>query len=204
MPDSVVKGTTGYADVVEHFIEATCSLRFETLHASFLELIPSKPGQVLDVGSGVGRDSVVLATMGHKVTAVEPEPVFRQAAKRLHDSPRINWVDDALPSLANVSGRFDFILISAVWHHLDDSERERSMSRLSDLLTDGATLALSLRHGPAGAGSHVFPVDGKNTIQLARSFDLDCIRSYFDQPSQMAGKDDVTWTQLAFARKARF
>ncbi|MEO1336190.1 MAG: class I SAM-dependent methyltransferase, partial [Myxococcota bacterium] len=101
------------------------------LHEPFLPFIPTAPSRVLDVGAGIGRDAVELSTRGHDVIAVEPLPAFRAEAKRLFPDANVHWIGDSLPMLRHVrsiarsrgiSQRFDFVLASAVWHHLDDGQ----------------------------------------------------------------------------------
>lgn len=197
-------GTAGYARVVDRFVEATQQVSFQDLHEPFLAFIPAKPARVLDVGAGCGRDAAVLASMGHAVVAVEPLAAFRAAAKDLYSAPNIEWVEDSLPSLAklrDVPNQFDFVLASAVWHHINDAERHRAMSRISHLLEPGGVFALSLRSGPAGAGTHIFPTDGHATIDMAQSAGFDVLLNIPNQPSLMPGKSDVVWTRLAFRRQ---
>lgn len=198
-----VKGTTGYSSVAKGFITATVAMNFKELHRPYLELIPTAPSRVLDVGAGAGRDASVFASMGHSVTAVEPMPEFLTAARKLHNSPNIRWVDDSLPDLSNLDdspAQFDFVLASAVWHHLDDSERVVAMSRIAELTRRGGTFALSLRNGPAGGGTHVFPTDLHQTTELAKNFGFESVVSIDDQPSLMAGKSKVKWSMLALKR----
>lgn len=198
-----VKGTTGYESVVEGFISATEAVEFEVLHKPYRALIPTKPSRVLDVGAGTGRDASVFASMGHDVVAVEPMAEFLTAAKELHTSPSIRWVDDSLPELKQLdaeTGQFDFVLASAVWHHLDDSERATAMMRIAELTHPGGTFALSLRNGPAGGGTFVFPTDHLQTIELAIGAGFESIMATTDQPSLMVGKKNVKWTMLALKR----
>ena len=198
-----VNGTKGYSEVTERFIKATEAINFTELHQSIIEFIPTKPGRVLDVGAGIGRDASVLAEMGHMVVAVEPTVEFLAAARKLYDSPHIEWIDDSLPMLLKLGDQpdpFDFVLASAVWHHLDDAERQHAMVRISKLLCPQGVFALSLRHGPAGAGTHVFSTDGQRTAELAETCGLTTLLHLPNQPSLMKGKENVTWTRLAFVK----
>lgn len=198
-----VQGTKGYRSAVELFIAATNAVAFEELHAPYLGLIPRKPSRVLDVGAGIGRDAFVLASMRHDVVAVEPTPELLAAAKRMHGAARIEWIDDSFPELARLgsaANQFDFVLASAVWHHLSDSERAIAMSRVAELVRVGGVFALSLRNGPAGAGTHIFPTDHRQTISSAIGLGFETVVALTDQPSLIAGKNDVTWSKLAFRR----
>ncbi|WP_279633359.1 class I SAM-dependent methyltransferase [Leptospira dzoumogneensis] len=112
-------------------------------------------------------------------------------------------MDDSLPSLAKLSGynnQFDFILSSGVWHHLDKEEQLLSMRRVSELLKQNGIFALSLRNGPAGRGTHVFPTDGKISIDHASKFGLRNLLIIENQPSLMKNKEDVAWTRLVFQK----
>lgn len=198
-----VKGTKGYSEALERFIEASVAVDFMELHRSILEFIPAKPGRVLDLGAGIGRDAAILSKMGHAVVAVEPVPEFRAAANSLYDASNIEWVDDFLPMLPVLgerSDRFDFILASGVWHHLDEIERRSAMLRISELLHPGGVFALTLRHGPTGVGTHVFPTSGKQTVEDAESCGFNTLLYLPNQPSLMKGKDSVTWTRLVFVK----
>ena len=44
----------------------------QALHGWLLDLLPSLPAAVLDVGAGSGRDAAWLAAQGHNVVAVDP------------------------------------------------------------------------------------------------------------------------------------
>jgi len=145
-----VKGTAGYGETAPELLERYESIVFADIHSDILHLIPAAPSRVLDIGAGTGRDAAALAALGHLVVAVEPTAELRVPAQRLHPLPQITWLDDALPDLAVLHERrerFDFILISGVWFHLDAAERKQAMSRVSSLLNRAALLALSLRHG---------------------------------------------------------
>ncbi|MCP4326062.1 MAG: class I SAM-dependent methyltransferase, partial [Alteromonadales bacterium] len=73
----------------------------------------------------------------------------------------VNWLQDSLPDLKTVTKQeisFDLILLSAVWMHIPDSQRERSLRKLANLLKPGGTFVISLRHGPSGDERQMFDV----------------------------------------------
>lgn len=200
-----ISGTEGYAKATQSFIDATLAVDFMELHKDFVQFFPKSGSRVLDIGAGIGRDASMFAQMGHFVAAVEPLNEFRTAGKKLYDSPNIEWIDDALPDLQTLgdgSNGFDFILLSGVWHHLDSEEQHRSMQRIARLLNSNGILALTLRNGPAGAGTHIFPTDGKRTIKEAEQCGLTTLVVLEHQPSLMKNKENVSWTKLAFIKKA--
>lgn len=195
-----VPGTRGYSEAVGRFIELSESVDFERLHSCILDLVPLSPAKILDVGAGSGRDAAAFARLGHKVVAVEPMSEFIDAARRLHPSANIRWVEDSLPRLEQVSsyGCFDFILCHGVWQHLDERARASALSRVSSLLRPGGVFALALRHGPAGQGTYYFPADAEQTMVDAAQCGLELVLIQRGQPSVMANKPNVTWTRLAF------
>lgn len=198
------KGTLGYSEAAERFTEATLSIDFETLHAPFLEFIPSKPARVLDVGAGIGRDASALAEAGHTVVAVEPCAALREASKGRFAHERISWIEDSLPDLARLGASpepFDFVLASAVWHHLDAVEQVRAVARIARMMAPGSIFALSLRHGPPGVGTHVFPTNGRRTIAWGARYGLTRIVHLTDQASLVPRRTLVTWTKLVFRRR---
>lgn len=201
--NNTVDGTIGYAEVVDKYFDATIEIEFERLHQDFLEYIPTKKSQILDIGAGIGRDASELAELEHEVFAVEPTKAFLEKAKMMFDSPKIKWINDALPNLKSLRGyenTFDFILASSVWHHIDPIEQEKAMNRVSGLLSDNGIFAVSLRHGPAGVGTHIHPTNGIQTIAIAKKFGLTNILHIPNQPSLMKGKKDVTWTRLVLKK----
>jgi len=199
-----VPGTRGYENVAERFVDVSQALDFAETNKHFLEFIPTTPGRVLDAGSGAGQNAAALARLGHSVVAVEPMSAFLSAAHSTYADLDIAWIDDRLPmldTLGEAPCKFDFILVQAVWHHLDEEERSIAMARLSTLLDDGGACAISLRNGPAGGGTHVFPTDGLATASLAEGCGLEVVFHLANQPSLMPNKRNVTWTHMAF-RKA--
>jgi SAM-dependent methyltransferase len=139
--------------------------------------------------------------MGHRVVAVEPTAAFRDKAALLHPSPRVEWVDDSLPRLARViarGDRFDVVMLTAVWTHLDPRQRREAMPRLASLLRPGGALLLTLRHGPAPPGRRrLFETSADETMALASVHGLHLAVRDEHQPD-FYGRPEVTWTAVAF------
>src|SRR5260370_3870084 len=132
--------------------------------------MPATPSRVLDVGAGPGRAAAALAALGHTVGGVEPTPELRAHGQRLHPEAAITWIDDSLPDLGKVHARgerFDLIMLTAVWMHLDSDQREHAMAGIVDLLLPGALVTLLLRHGPVPAGRRMFDVSAAETRAMA-------------------------------------
>jgi SAM-dependent methyltransferase len=196
-----VGGTEGYAESADALAEQYEGIAFADVHRGILHLLPAAPGRVLDIGAGTGRDAAALAALGHSVVAVEPTAELRAHGQRLHPSPRIARIDDALPDLDQVHERgelFDLIMLTAVWMHLDAAQRARALPRIAGLLRPGGLMALSLRHGPVPVGCRMFDVTADETCALARDAGLETVHR--SERADMLGRADVTWSMLAFRR----
>ena len=201
MRRDIRRGNEGYAEEAEALTRQYESVRFADVHRHVLHLIPKGPSDVLDIGAGTGRDASALASMGHRVVAVEPTAEFRARAARLHPSPRIEWVNDQLPHLPHLSrrgDRFDVVMVTAVWIHLDPEQRREAMPKVAALLRPGGLLTLNLRHGPAPPGRRrLFETSADETIDLAASHGLRTIVRV-ERQADFYGRTEVTWTSLAF------
>jgi len=199
-----VSGTEGYADEAEELFKRYESVPAADAHRAVLHLIPAAPSSVLDVGSGTGRDAAWFAEGGHRVVAVEPTGEMRIPAMALHPSPRIEWLDDSLPELALLRARgerFDLVMLTAVWMHLDAQQRRHAMPNLASLVRAGGTVIMKIRHGPVPPGRRMFEVTPEETIELARMQGLHPLLNAHAESSQAANRvAGVTWTNLAFAK----
>ncbi|WP_127900889.1 class I SAM-dependent methyltransferase [Solirhodobacter olei] len=196
--------TDGYAEAAATLLADYEAMRFEAIHAGILDLLPEPPAEVLDIGAGSGRDAGWLAAQGYRVTAAEPVAEMREGARRLHPSPAIRWCDDALPELPALSlgrTRFDLILMTAVFMHLDAEERAAALPVLAGLLAPGGRLILSLRHGPVPADRQMFEVGAEEIRALAAAAGLGVIRERTEAPALPRNvAAGVRWTRIALAR----
>ena len=191
-------GTEGYGETVGERVKQYESIPFAHVHRDILHLFPKRPSQVIDIGAGTGRDAAGFADLGHAVTAVEPTPELRSEAQRLHPQP-ITWIDDSLPELDRVHAlgwRYDVVMLTAVWMHLDQAQRERAMARVAPLVRPEGLMALSLRHGPVPAGRRMFEVSAEETCELAARHGLATIHRSTG-PATLGGPG-VWWDRLAF------
>ncbi|WP_431856567.1 class I SAM-dependent methyltransferase [Azospirillum sp.] len=201
MSGAGLPGTAGYGESADSLVGQYEGITFEDVHRDVLHLMPAAPGAVMDIGAGTGRDAGALAARGHTVVAVEPTPELRAHGRRLHPSPRITWIDDGLPDLSAVMARaerFDLILLTAVWMHLDAAERVTAMERVAGLLRPGGRVSLSLRHGPVPAGRRMFDVPAGETVDLGRRFGLEPLHA--GEREDMLGRADVRWSFVVLAR----
>ncbi len=172
------------------------SLSFEDCHRDALDVVPERPGLVLDVGAGSGRDAAWFARSGWDVVAVEPAEGMRREGQQRH--PRaIRWLSDRLPGLEAVHRLgllFDLVWLSAVWMHVPPRDRQRAFRKLVTLLKPGGRLVLTLRHGPAPADRPMHETSAAQIERLGLDFGLTTLRVR-EQPDQL-GRSDVSWTAV--------
>jgi SAM-dependent methyltransferase len=199
------RGNEGYTEEADALTRQYESVRFVDVHGPVLHLLPTVTSSVLDIGAGTGRDAAALAGMGHRVVAVEPTAALRDRAAVLHPSPRIEWIDDYLPHLPRLTGRgdrFDVVMLTAVWIHLDPHQRREAMATVAGLLNLGGVLLLTLRHGPAPPGRRrLFETSADETIALAGVHGLHLAVKVEHRPD-FYGRREVTWTSLAFSARS--
>ncbi len=75
-----------------------------------------RPGRALDVGSGSGGNSEVLARLGWQVTALERSPV----AAELATARGLDVVRADARALPFPDRSFDLVMSTDVWEHIDD------------------------------------------------------------------------------------
>ena len=204
MTSAQVSGTEGYADEAEELFKLYENFPAADAHRPVLHLIPTEPSRILDIGSGTGRDAAWFASMGHRVVAVEPIDAMRIPAMALHPSPQIEWLDDSLPDLALLLARgekFDVVMLTAVWMHLDAQQRRRAMPNLASLVRQGGAVIMQIRHGPVPVGRRMFEVSPEETIELAQTQDLHPVLNLRTESRQEQNRiAGITWTNLAFVK----
>lgn len=132
------------------------------VYAPLGEWIPEPPARILDIGAGTGRDAVWFAQLGHEVHAIDPVPELRADAAR-----DILWSSAHLPELNGISGSYDLIIASAVWHHIAPMQRSAALGRIKTLCAPSGRCLISLRQGPVYDGSTAWPVDVAETSKHA-------------------------------------
>lgn len=201
-----VSGTEGYTEEAPELFRRYESIAATDAHRAVLHLIPAAPARVLDIGSGTGRDAAWFASQGHRVVAAEPTDAMRLGAMALHPSPHIEWLNVSLPDLATLRSRgerFDLVMLTAVWMHLDAEQRRKAMPNLAGLVAGGGTVIMKLRHGPVPPGRRMFEVTAEETIELGLTQDLHPV---FNQHAESTLEQNraagVSWTTLAFVKTA--
>lgn len=182
---------------VDGLVRSYEAIPADQVHGWLIPFLPDAPALVLDVGAGTGRDAAWLASLGHRIVAVEPTPSMLSEARRLHASPSIQWLDDRLPGLESVHRlglSFDLILLSAVWMHVDSADRSRAFRKLVTLLKPGAAIAITLRHGPSDDNRGISDVTQEEIEHLARAHGGFVERATTSKDKM--GRGSVHWTEL--------
>lgn len=197
-----IAGSKGYAEKAQRFAADYESVTFEKVHNPVRGFYPGPPATVLDIGAGTGRDAAALSALGYQVDAVEPTAAMREQARLHHAEATINWIADSLPELTLVraSGkRYDLILLTAVWMHLQEQERLPAMQHCAGLLARNGIMSMSLRHGPVPAERHMFDIPHEETIALGSACGLQLLyqKSY---KNDTLGRNDISWSYAVFRK----
>lgn len=125
----------------------------------------------LDLGCGSGRDAFWLAQKGFQVVAVDGAAEMIRLARENFPHKNIEYRVDLMPALdrGTLAGgrRFDLVLMSASWMHLDPADREKLIDILTPRLKPDGLVYISLRHGPAPSDRPMFPVSAAELSAFA-------------------------------------
>lgn len=169
----------------------------EELFSPVIDLLPSRPAAILDVGAGSGRDAAWFAELGYTVLAVEPAATMRSFGMKRHKDSQLVWLDDSLPGLKEVyriGTAFDAIFVSAVWMHVPPNARERAFRKLAGLLKPGGKLFISLRMGQVDQSRSMHPVSSEELISLAQVNGMSVV--YQQSRQDVWGRTELLWEQL--------
>ena len=192
-----------YAREAPELVESFERISSADVYAPVAHLLPERPARSVDVGAGTGRDAAWFAEQGHFVLAVEPTDALRAAAKELHPSARITWLDDTLPELERTLARnevFDRVIVCAVWQHLTRDERARAMPNLVRLIAADGQLVMVLRHEPPEARRETDDTQREDARTLAQDAGLRLVLACEGQPVHPVSRaSGVTLTWLVFS-----
>ncbi len=144
----------------------------------------TEPGTILDIGSGNGVISLMMAQRypGARVEAVEIDPAAAATADRnFRNSPFADRLHlHAVPFAAyfreDPERRFDLIVTNPPFflHALRHEDQARNTARHTDSAFFGDLFGLSAKHlDPSGTLAMILPVDTADAVEhLARSADL--------------------------------
>lgn len=115
-----------------------------------------------------------------------------------HRQVNIRWIDDALPNLDKVKTlgeAYDFILLSAVWMHIEPEDRLPSLQTLKQLLVPHGSIALTLRIGDAPPNRPMYPINVDEFIAQATSVGLKAVYQSRKSVDSLK-RERVRWIKL--------
>lgn len=188
---------SAYDSDAEAFAEQYEQVDFEQIHGHWLDVLPTEPGDAIDIGAGSGRDAAALAARGWKVVAVEPSALGAIGA-RIHAGAGIRWLQDRLPLLSSVSGAFDLLLINAVWMHIPVDDAARAFDRVVELARPGAVLVIGVRDGCIDRGRNMRLVPPAELVDLAAAAGLTVCRVL--RTDDQMGRTGLRWRKYVLRK----
>lgn len=128
-------------------------VRQEVVRRQLVAHRPSAGAAVLDVGAGQGTQAVALATAGHRVVALEPDPAMRDACtKVLAGQPaevatRVEVRAGGLADLDAMDETFPLVLCHGVLMYLDSPDE--ALAALARRVAPGGALSVVTRNDKA-------------------------------------------------------
>jgi SAM-dependent methyltransferase len=100
------------------------------------------PADALEIGSGVGTDSIWMAQQGSRVTAVDISPTALETAKKNAESAqaKVNFVlGDIRTERPVQANSVDFVYDRGVYHVMTAEQQPSFVDSVADVLRDGGT-----------------------------------------------------------------
>ena len=121
----------------------------KTFIDTFLGYI-KKDSQILEIGSGAGRDASYIEKLGYEILRTDAAKNFVENMKKQgHEAQVLDIVNETL------NKKFDAIFADAVFLHFDDAEFGKAINHVVDMLNPSGIFALSLHKGTfRGMSSH--------------------------------------------------
>ncbi|MDB5492352.1 MAG: methyltransferase type 11 [Micavibrio sp.] len=158
--------------------------------------------RALDIACGNGRHARWLAEQGLIVDAVDGAVGMIAQARQQNPHQNITYGVDLMPDLSSIrdkikaSGeKYDVVVMSAAWMHLDDGKRRKMFSTLAAITNPGAMMFITLRHGPAPVDRPMFAVSAAEMKGMAAT-GLMHFEHIVDAREDKLGRGDVWWDSV--------
>jgi SAM-dependent methyltransferase len=105
------------------------------------DALPAGPARVLDVGCGPGALSLEMARAGHDVTAIDPDEIAIDLARRSSPGPstgRLDYHRAGVETWDAPGGGYDVVVTTRTLHHVDDPPE--AIARIRRWLRPGGRL----------------------------------------------------------------
>lgn len=134
-------------------------------------------GRILDVGSGTGRWSGHLASLGHDIEGIEPVEQFLQISRSAH--PGVSFTRAVVADLHGADQQWAGLLAWYSLIHLDPGQLAGALTTLRGALEPDGTMLLSFFTGPRlqrfnhpAAAAYRWPVEDMAQLLEAAGFDV--------------------------------
>ena len=114
-----------------------------------------RPGRILDIGCGSGRDALLLESMDMEYTGVDLSPEMLAAAREM--APDADFRVMSLYSLRFAADTFAAFWAAAVWLHVPRERIQEALREAHRVTLEGGVGFIALKEGD---GEHVAP-DGR-------------------------------------------
>tara|TARA_B100000780_G_C21122099_1_gene454608 strand:- start:2370 stop:2987 length:618 start_codon:yes stop_codon:yes gene_type:complete len=167
------KTTNSYYETnAEQYFSSTRKIDMREIYSRFLKFVP-EGGEILDAGSGSGRDTLAFLESGYKVDAFDAS----QALCEL--STKLTGVKTRLLTFQNFSSskKYDGIWACASLLHVPKNELSQVVFELIESLKAGGVFYFSFKHG----NQERLSKDGRTFSDM----DEDSIRKLFEPYSNI-------------------
>lgn len=185
--------------------------RYSSVQPEYLEVLEEKcstGSNILDIGSGSGRDLSRLISLNFNAYGLEPSKALLRSSidqyKNIRGRVLEGSIPDAIPEIYK-RAKWNVILLSAILQHIPDSKLEETITTIYNLLNPEGLILISVPRTYSGIekerdkDGRLFllrdPQKYQNIIENIGFTLLDRIIS-----DDALGRDNIAWTTLLFKR----
>ncbi len=191
------KTITFYDDNAQNFFSETKDLDMSEFYSRFLRHLPSpdqKPGHLLDLGCGSGRDANYFHKKGFQVTAIDASKELIKLASTW--SPiEINYQVMKFEEM-NFEGEFDGIWACASLLHCKQTELEAVLVKIHKALKPDGVFYCSFKQGSGEREKNdrmFLDIETEDLANLLTSLNFKILDSWTTHDVR-EGREDELWT----------